>query len=36
LIFWKASISACDVLCLLPVYGTTYLDTSSISLIRTI
>jgi hypothetical protein len=36
LIFWKASILACDVLCLLPVYGTTYLDTSSISLIRTI
>ncbi len=24
LIFWKASILACDVLCLLPVYGTTY------------
>ncbi len=35
LIFWKAFMLACDVLCLLPVYGTTYLDTSSISLIRT-
>ncbi len=33
MIFWIASISACDVLCLLPVYDTTYLDTSSISLI---
>ena len=33
MIFWIASISACDVLCLLLVYDTTYLDTSSISLI---
>ncbi len=33
MIFWIASISAYDVLCLLPVYDTTYLDTSSISLI---
>ncbi len=36
LIFWKASMLACDVLCLLPVYGTTYLNTYLISLIRTI
>ncbi len=33
MIFWIASISACDVLCLLPVYDTTCFDTSSISLI---
>jgi hypothetical protein len=33
MIFWIASMSACDVLCLLPVYDTTYIDTSSISLI---
>ncbi len=36
LIFWKASILACDGLWLLPVYGTICLDTSSFSLIRTI